>query len=328
MIVTESQAMIRSLAGLSLLAMMLAGQTAQQRLRPVVRQVDHIVVQSDDPKQLFDVLTGTLRLPVAYPLRTESGSTTAGVGAGNVSIELFRPADAGDRPGTGRPRARFTGLAFEPYQPLAQTLPELQARGIACAPPQSYASTLPDGSQGTLWTTVVLPQLSNSGLSVFLSEYNRAFLNVEVRRKQWGGELALSKGGPLGFESVREIIIGTRSPEKDGAVWQKLSLPAGDGPEIHLIKSGTEGIQRIVLKVKSLERAKDYLRAQRWLGAVSENEAAIAASAVQGLSIRLLEKGGKQTGSQDSQDKNDPVNPVILSKAFCFPATLRCSCSA
>jgi hypothetical protein len=288
--------MIRSLTGLSLLATLLAaaaGQAPQQRLRPVVRQVDHIVVQSDDPKQLFDLLTGTLRLPVAYPFRSESGSTTAGVGAGNISIELFRSADAGVTPRTARPRAHFTGLALQPYQPLAQTLPELQARAIACAPPQSYASTLPDGSQGTFWTSVVLPQLSNPALSVFLSEHNPAFLNVEVRRKQWGGELALSKGGPLGFESVQEIVIATRNPERDGAIWQKLLPQPGGGPAILFVKSATEGIQRIVLKVKSLERAKDYLKAQRWLGAVSENEVGIAASAVQGLSIRLK----SQTGS-------------------------------
>ena len=260
------------------MVMMLAG------VRPVVRQVDHIVVQSDDPKQLFDLLTGTLRLPVAHPFRNESGEISAGVGAGNISIELFRPADA---PRTERPRARFTGLALEPYQQLSQILSELQAAGIVCDPPQSYASTLPDGSRGTFWTTVVLPQLSVPGLSVFLSEYNRAFLNVEVRRKQWGGELTLSKGGPLGFESVKEIIVGTGNLEGDREIWQKLLPQPGEGPAMRLTKSATEGIQRIVFKVKSLEQAKDYLKAQHWLGVVSQADVGIAASAVQGLSIRL-----------------------------------------
>lgn len=294
--------MIRSFTGLSFLATILAtaaGQTAQQKPRPVVRQVDHIVVQSDNPRQLFELLTGSLRLPVAWPLRNESGSTTGGVGAGNVSIELFRAAKGSDSSKTRRPQAHFTGLAFEPY-PLAQALAELQARGISYSPPESYVSTLPDGSQGTLWTTVVLPQLSKPSLSVILYEYSRAFLNVEVRRKQWGGELALSKGGPLAVESVKEIIIGTRSLEKDRSDWQKLFLPApasttntwqaGDGPAIHLVSSSTDEIQRIVLKVRSLGQAKDFLRAQHWLGSVSENEIGIAPSAVQGLSIRLMEK--------------------------------------
>jgi hypothetical protein len=276
-----------------------SAQIGNRRMMPAIRQVDHILVQTDDPQNLFDFLTDTLQLPVAWPISGDSGYTSCGVGVGNVNLELFRRAAREDSPRAIRPAARFAGFAFEPH-PLKDSLPQLQSRGISFDRPDPYVSILPNGSQGALWTTVVLPQFSRPNLSIFLFEYSRAFLNVDVRRKAMAGQLVLNKGGPLGIQAIKEIILGTGDMELDKSLWRKLFAPVpptasgvwqpGNGPAIHLVQSATERIQRISLKVGALGRAKAFLTERHLLGRVSNQEISIHPAKIQGLNISLVEK--------------------------------------
>ncbi|NWG14501.1 MAG: hypothetical protein HXY20_13310 [Acidobacteria bacterium] len=276
-----------------------SAQGAGPALKPLIRQVDHVLIETGDPAALFAFFADILQLPVAWPVADFSGFTSGGVGAGNVNIEVLRFAGPKGLLSGRRPRARFLGLALEPYR-LADCLTELADRGIPHGPPQTYVSTLPDGSQGTLWTNVVLTRLSKPGLSVFLCEYSSAFLHAEIRRNQLAGQLALRNGGPLGVRSVKEIVIGTRDLAGDGADWRKL-LPAsgtssgallrsGNGPSIRLIAASADRIQRILLEVGSLRTASRFLSDRRLLGATSPDQIAIDPSKIQGLAIHLVER--------------------------------------
>ncbi len=263
---------------------------------PVIRQVDHILIESSDPNVLFEFFTRTLELPVAWPLTDYSGFTSGGAAAGNVNIEILRyvtpTGSAAEKP----PTARFIGVALEPT-PLVDSLQQLRARGVVYNTPEPYPSTLPDGSRGTSWTTVALPQLSKSGLSVFLCEYSPAFLNVAIRRNQLGGQLVLNAGGPLGVESVGEIILALRDFKGERSRWQELLAPIipsskavwqlGNGPAIQLVPGRKDQILRMILNVKSLDRAKLFLREKHLLGPVSATEIALDPTAVQGLDIRI-----------------------------------------
>ncbi len=274
-------------------------QPGRQIMKPVIRQVDHILVETGDPAYLYEFFAETLQLPVAWPIADYSGFTSGAVAAGNVNIEVLRFADP-KGPSTGsRPEARFMGLALEPYR-LSDCLPQLEARGIPYDTPQTYVSTLPDGSQGTLWTNVALTRLSRPELSVFLCEYSSAFLHAEIRRNQLAGQLALRNGGPLGIKLVREIVIGTSNLGKYGDEWRKLLTPsrqssevlfrAGSGPAIRLAPASSDRIQRIVLEVDSLASAKEFLSEKHLLGAASAEEIAINPSGIQQLSIQLVER--------------------------------------
>ncbi|HQH26375.1 MAG TPA: hypothetical protein PLP17_03180, partial [Oligoflexia bacterium] len=66
--------------------------------------------------------------------------------------------------------------------------------------------------------------------SIFLYEYSPAFLRVDVRRKQLGNRLTLNKGGPLGIQSVYEIVLAAPNVEREKAAWKQLlgePTPAG-----------------------------------------------------------------------------------------------------
>jgi hypothetical protein len=213
-----------------------------------------------------------------------------------VNIGFFRYAEQKVAPGRKTVKARFAGIAFEPY-PLSNSLRELQVEGIPFDRPEPYTGTLPKGAQGILWTTVALPSLSRPGMSIFLYEYSPEYLKVDIRRKQLGNRLLLNGGGPLGIQLVSEIVIAARNLEKDKAVWRQLlgaPLPSGSwrvsaGPAIRLVQGAEDRIQSIVLKVGSLERAKLFLKENRLLGSVSSRELSLSPSNLQGLTLRLVE---------------------------------------
>ncbi len=256
-----------------------SAQTARRHFKPVVRQIDRILIETGDPRALYDLFTDELQLPVAWPYVDNGGRASGGIGVGNVNLEVFRPS------APGRTRAHFAGMALEPID-LKDCLAQLKARGIGFDAPVPYVSKLPDGSEGTLWTNVVLNRLSGPNLTVFLCDYSPAFLNANVRRNQLGGELVLRKGGPLGVQSVREILIASAEPAADRAAWQRLLVrPAG--PAVRLVPGSETRILRIIMQVESLAAARDFLAHAHMLGMATAGYATFASSKVQRLDIRL-----------------------------------------
>jgi hypothetical protein len=115
--------------------------------------------------------TETLQLPVAWPLATRGGVTSAGVGFGNVNVEAIK------FPAQKPSKAQLVGFGFEPSR-LAECLTELERRGIRYGEPRPFVVTQPDGSKKTLFTNVTLQQFSDSDrpgdatMHIFLSEYS------------------------------------------------------------------------------------------------------------------------------------------------------------
>jgi hypothetical protein len=277
------------------LASIAAGQTGV-RNGPIVRQVDRILIESGNAKGLFEFFSRDLQLPEAWPLAENQGHISGGLGAGNATIEIYEYVQRKRVPTAKIALARFAGLALEPY-PLEDALREMKACGILFDPPQPAISILPDGKRGVAWTTVPLPSFSKSGLSIFLYEYSQAFLKVDVRRKQLGNRLTLTNGGPLGIQSVREVVLSAAQFRDEHAGWQRLlgsQTPSGNwtlgtGPAIRVVSSSQDRIQRLVIQVRSLTRARAFLKKLNLLGPESAGETYINPSGIQGLRISLVE---------------------------------------
>jgi catechol 2,3-dioxygenase-like lactoylglutathione lyase family enzyme len=275
--------------------------SAAQPAAPPIRRIDHIMIRADDPAKVYAFFTDVLQLPVAWRLMSpRDGVATGGVGFGNVNVEAIRfPGQKAQPSG-----AQLLGFAFEP-SPLATALAELDRRGIAYAAPRPLIATGQDGSKSTMWTNVTLRQFSDgeaadATMHVFLSEYSPGYVNVEQRRERLRAELATSAGGPMGVEDLKQVIVGVSDLEAATRLWQRLLHPApmsgsstwqvGDGPAIRLIQAKDNATQGLVIRVRSLPRAKAFLREQGLLGADSEAEAIIDPSRIHGLSIRVVEK--------------------------------------
>ena len=271
---------------------------AQRAASPPVRQIDHIMIRTGAPQELYAFFAETLELPVAWPITSpRAGVVTGGVGFGNVNVEAIQ------FPGQTESRHRLVGFAIEPSG-LAESLPELKRRGVALGEPRPLIAAGPDGSKNTLWTNVTLPQFSdadnpaNANLHIFLSEYSPSYVNVEERRSRLQKQLVEKSGGPLGVVDVKEVIIGATDVEVARTLWQRLLAPTrssasntwqvGVGPAIHLISASENRMQAIVIRVASLDRAKTFLRDKQLLGPESAGQVAIAPSKVGGLDIRLV----------------------------------------
>ena len=77
-------------------------------------------------------------------------------------------------------------------------------------------------------------------------------------------------------------VLGSPKQESKGVI----TLPAG--PAMRFVGAAKGAIIEIVVRVRSLDRAKSFLAARGWLGSAG-GDVLIAAAAVGGLRIRLVE---------------------------------------
>jgi catechol 2,3-dioxygenase-like lactoylglutathione lyase family enzyme len=275
--------------------------TAQRRPaeRPL-RQIDHVMIKADDPREVLAFFTETLGLPIAWRVEERGGVVSGGVGFGNVNVEAIRfPGQA-----TLSSRAQVTGFGFEPSS-LRACLDELQRRGVPHGPPRPLISTDTTGAKRTLFTNVTLLDLSDSALPVdatmhiFVSDYDPAYVDVAGRRARLSEELTASRGGPLGVESMSEIVVGSSDVVAMRPRWQRLLDPArptragawqvGTGPAIRIVPAKENRVEALVVRVKSLARAKAFLHAHGLLAREPAAEVMLDPSKVFGIKIRLVQ---------------------------------------
>ena len=296
--------MRRTVCLISAALLTVGGSNSGSQPRPTVsqpiRQIDHIMIRTGNPEELYAFFTETLGLPIAWAMTSpRAGVATGGVAFGNVNVEAIQ------FPGQRDAQPRLVGFALEPSG-LDESLSELKSRGITSGERRPLIAVGPDGSKNTLWTNVTLQQFSdvdspaNATLHIFLSEYNATYVNVEERRARLQRQLVESSGGPLGVVAVKEVIIGATDLAAARRLWQRLLDPTpsstsdtwqvGSGPAIRLVSARENRIQTLVIRVTSLDRAKAFLREKQLLGADSDGHSAIDPSKVGGLDIRLVDK--------------------------------------
>jgi hypothetical protein len=265
-----------------------------------IRQIDHIMIRTGDPRELYAFFAETLRLPAAWPITSpRAGVMTGGIGFGNVNVEAIQ------FPGQTDPRPRLVGFAFEPSA-LDESLIELNRRGLTSGERRPLIATGPDGSNRTLWTNVTLRQFSDSDnpadatIHIFLGEYSPTYVNVDERRARLRSQLVNSGGGPLGVVDVKEVIVGAVDLEIARQLWQKLLDPMpstasntwqiGSGPAVRLVPANENRIQALLIRVSSLQRARTFLREKQLLGIDAAGQVTIEPSKVGGLDLRLVER--------------------------------------
>jgi hypothetical protein len=271
----------------------------QESSAPPVQYIDHIMIRSDDPGELFALFSQTLQLPIAWPLADRGGVVSGGVGFGNVNIEAIKfPGQINDPTPT-----HLVGFALKPFS-LDESLRELDRRGITYGAPRPFVSVRPNGTRTTFFTNVTLNQFSDADrpgdatLHVFLSEYNPVYVDAVARRSRLRTELAAKRGGPLGIVRVQEVIIGSVDLRGANHTWKMLVAPAppaavnlwriGDGPAVRLVQAERNMIQGLVLAVADLPKARNFLVENGLLGASSETELVVAPSKIRGLNLRLI----------------------------------------
>ena len=122
--------------------------------RPVIKQLDHVVARVDDPQALFTVLSETLGLPVAWPLKSYPSFQSGGVTFGNLYLEIMQCGPRRTPSGAGH----FCAIAFE-SPAIEEAVRELSRRDIPHTPVAPYAERGADGKKIKIWANVVLGRL-------------------------------------------------------------------------------------------------------------------------------------------------------------------------
>src|SRR5215210_5156713 len=121
--------------------------------RPVFKQLDHVIARVQEPRPLFETLTGTLGLPVAWPLASFPAFQSGGVVLGNVYLEVMQCGPRRkSRPG------RFCAIAYE-APPIDEAVRELSRRGIPHTPAAPYFERGSDGKRTAVWSNAVLGRM-------------------------------------------------------------------------------------------------------------------------------------------------------------------------
>jgi hypothetical protein len=135
-------------------------------------------------------------------------------------------------------------------------------------------------------------------MHIFLSEYSPTYVDVAGRHARIRKELVASDGGPLGVDSMREVVVGVSDVETMRARWQQLLSPTpasqgawqvGAGPAIRTVPANEHRVQELVVRVKSLARAKAFLQANGMLAAGTAAEVALNPSRAFGIKMRFVE---------------------------------------
>lgn len=250
----------------------------------IVKQIDHLLIESRNPLVLYRLFTETFGLPVTWSFKQYDefgGVTSGGVFFGNSDLEFLRFDQTRS--------TRLHGIGFEPA-PLDMAISQLALRTIPARASVPYEGTMPNGEYGFMWRNVMLPWFLGDA-TIFLCE--RAPYAHERRAKLQ----STFDGGALGIKGVRELVVGTTDYKRMCQKWQDLLDPVqptqpchwqpGSGPAITVIPHPENALLRLVIEVESLAQARKFLAANNLLGSASETELTLAPDALDGLDIRL-----------------------------------------
>jgi len=273
------------------------GAISAQILNPdsVIRQIDHIMLNVDEPEQLFRFFSEKLGLPVAWPFQPYGTFSSGGLSFGNVNIELLH------RQGL---RSGLLGVAFEPSS-VSEAVAGLDARGLKHSAPGPVYLKDSSGKEHLAYTNIVMRLPPAPASYVFFCKYSDDLAwcpfcigTIDEGRAKLRRELQSHGGGALGVESAAELVVGVRDVAAAQRDWSALLGPArsgseplwqiGQGPAIRLIAAEEDRIAQLRVKVKSIERARAFLKAEDLLGDDHGREISLKPSRVV-ADIRLVQ---------------------------------------
>lgn len=231
-----------------------------------VKQLDHLIVRVDDPRPLFNLLSETFQLPIAWPLRSYPSFMSGGVALGNLYLEILSCAPQRNSSSGNSTASRFAAIAFE-TDSVDESVRELGRRKIPHGPVTQYVQIEDDGSKMKLYENVILGKMLGSSFwidaMIFMGRLPGASAMAQPGKGgalvRWGIDKVMS--GNLVF--LVEYAYGSftdlphwsefRNHEEKRAA-DRASLEAQGGGAL-----GVESVKEIVAGVKDVEETN-----KRW----------------------------------------------------------------
>ncbi|WP_297637600.1 hypothetical protein [uncultured Clostridium sp.] len=257
----------------------------------LINKVDHILVQSNYVKEIFNVLTEILDLPIVWDIKNFKDTfISGGVCFGNVNIEILNYSTVLRKHKIVPDKEGIIGVAFEPINSIEKIVMELNGEGVKHGGIEPFKEYI-HGKSKTLWTNLFLEDLLE-GSQIFFCKYE---IDIQKRRQRVANILKNRDGGKIKLERVDEIVIGY-SKEETLKQWEKISIGKEkfikrfeDGPKVKFIESEKDEILSILLKVESIDYAKKVLVDNKYILINEENELIFKVGEPQNLGFKLCE---------------------------------------
>jgi len=285
--------MRRTLYVFPLLLLYVIALSSRAEERPLATRVEHFFVFSDQAQSLFTYFKDEFQLPEVWPFFQHGTFASGGLSLGNAVLEFVSFPKEDNKP----LKTEFRGIAFEPKADADATAAELTKRNIPHTGARTYKSQIPGRQIAAEWSSVALTDLPPKNADVFFCDYKDRQA-VSQGRKAASDELARRMGGSLGIVAVAEITVGVQDLEDARKTWSALLQPSpqisddafvfDSGPQIHLVRAESPGIQGIVLSVRSIDEAEKFLKEHQLLAKDDAGHIVISPAAIEGLAIRLV----------------------------------------
>lgn len=275
------------------------GKTSRQkqphRSLALLKGVDHFFAYSSEPEPLFKFFRDTLGLPQVWDFKSFGDFASGGVWMGNVQFEVvtWKP------PPGAKPPTEFKGIAFEPAGYTDSLIEELDRRAVTHGKPEPTLMKDKEGREVVGWINTGLDGpdgIPPANVSIFVYD-STSKEHKAAQNERSIAALQKTQGGPLGVVAVKELAIGVIDLKIAKTKWQKL-LDRPDqvsgtlyrfsyGPAIRLFAAPTDGFKRIVLQVRSLRKAREFLAQRNLLKKSRDKKIYIDPEAIGGLEIIL-----------------------------------------
>lgn len=257
---------------------------------------------------VFHFLVDKLKLPVYYYPVTFGKRKYVGVYAGNLVLEPCGPF-TNYLYGSNNFRAIFFGLTFEPFETLSQSAIGLTQRKIDHQSGDTFIYIQKDstlcGDNMTISLMdrgpekIVDNRIKDSLRYCMNSDSERMYKVFHVYEEPQDSYISVNYLNELGIEYVKEIYIGYKDTSNlqkwkelispfeliDNEIWKESNLL-----EFYIIKSNIKEVQSITFKVKSIEKAKQYIVKNNLFGSFVDNKIQLDKAEAFGLSIYLTEE--------------------------------------
>lgn len=259
-------------------------------LYPVVKTLDHVMIEAEDPTVLYRLFAEGFGLPVAWEFGDYGELWSGGICAGNLNLEFcrfkekrFGKADIWDGSDGS---ARLGGLAFEPTMPISEVVSVLA----------EWAVPFGSGIASENWTELEVKGLVDSPGIIFLVEYQ---FDHDAWLLSHREAFAASGGGSLGLLGVQEIQVGARDVDEALPAWDRFlrDVPKADTAawrlaenlDLRMMPWGKDEIASLMLRVKSVKKTMAFLE-EAGIPALETMDGVVLDPAVtQGLHFQLVD---------------------------------------
>ncbi len=259
-------------------------------LFPVVKTLDHVMIEAEDPTVLYRLFVEGFGLPVAWEFGDYGDLWSGGVCAGNLNLEFCRfKGNRFGKPDTWEGSdggARLGGLAFEPTMPISEAVSVLAEWGVPFG----------SGIASENWTELEVKDLVDAPGIIFLVEYQFDRDGWQLSHRE---AFTASGGGSLGLLGVQEIQLGARDVDEASPAWDRFlrDVPKTDTAawrvakylDLRMVPWGKDEIASLTLRVRSLERTMAFLEEAGIPAQETLDGVALDPTATQGLHFQLVE---------------------------------------